>query len=91
MYLNKKISFENELLKAEIARANELGKAVNASELTPFDKANIEFVNQYKDAVEVESFRNQMKRILELAKLNYELEKSRWWVKHNEQQKDKQT
>ena len=86
MYLNKKISFENELLKAEIARANELGKSVDANELTPFDKANIEFVNQYKDAVEVESFRNQMKRMLELAGLNYELEKSRWWVKQNEQQ-----
>ena len=86
MYLNKKISFENELLKAEIARANELGKSVDASELTPFDKANIEFVNQYKDAVEVESFRNQMRRILELAGLNYELEKRRWWVKHNEKQ-----
>ena len=46
MYLNKKINFENELLKAEIARANELGKSVDASELTPFDKANIEYVNQ---------------------------------------------
>ena len=91
MYLNKKISFENELLKAEIAHANELGKSVNANELTPFDKANIEYVNQFKDGVEIKSFRNQMRRILELAGLNYELEKSRWWVKHNEQQKDKQT
>ena len=53
MYLNKKINFGNDLLKAEIARANELGKAIDASELTPFDKANIEFVNQFKDGVEV--------------------------------------
>ena len=86
MYLNKKINFENELLKAEIARANELGKAVDASELTPFDRANIEFVNQYKDAIEVESFRNQMKRILELAGLNYELEKRIWWTQHHRKQ-----
>ena len=86
MYLNKKISFENELLKAEIARANELGKAIDASELTPFDKANIDFVNQFKDGVEVESFRNQMKRILELAGLNYELEKRIWWSEYHQKQ-----
>ena len=86
MYLNKKINFENELFKAEIARANELGKAVDASELTPFDKANIEFVNQYKDAVEVQQFQDQMKRICELAGLNYELEKSRWWAKYHQKQ-----
>ena len=86
MYLNKKINLENELLKPEIARANELGKSVDASELTPFDKANIEYVNQYKDAVEVESFRNQMKRILELAGLNYELEKRIWWTQHHRKQ-----
>ena len=78
MYLNRKINFESELLKAEIARANELGKAIDASELTPFDKANIEFVNQFKDDVEIVSFRTQIKRIFELAGLNYELEKSRW-------------
>ena len=86
MYLNKQISFENELLKAEIAHANELGKSVNANELTLFDKANIEFVNQFKDGVEVENFRNQIKRIFELAGLNYELEKSRWWEKYHQQQ-----
>jgi len=86
MYLNKKINFENDLLKAEIARANELGKAIDASELTPFDKANIEFVNQYKDALEVQQFQDQMKRICELAGINYELEKSRWWGKYHQKQ-----
>ena len=86
MYLNKKINFENELLKAEIARANELGKAIDASELTPFDRANIEFVNQYKDSVEVQQFQDQMKRICELAGINYELEKSRWWAKYHQKQ-----
>ena len=86
MYLKRKINFENDLLRAEIARTNELGKAIDASELTPFDKANIDFVNQFKDGVEVESFRNQMKRILELAGLNYELEKSRWWSEYHQKQ-----
>ena len=86
MYLNKKINFENDLLKAEIAGANELGKAIDVSELTPFDKANIEFVNQYKDAVEVQQFQDQMKRICELAGINYELEKSRWWAKYHQKQ-----
>ena len=83
MYLNKEINFENDLLKAEIARANELGKAIDASELTPFDKANIEFVNRFKDGAEVESFRNQIKRIFELAGLNYELEKRNFWRKYH--------
>ena len=83
MYLNKKINFENELLKAEIALANELGKAIDINELTPFDRANIEFVNQFKDGVEVESFRNQIKRIFELAGLNYELEKRNFWRKYH--------
>ena len=86
MYLKRKINFENDLLKAEIARANELGKAIDASELTPFDKANIEFVNHFKDGVELESFRDQIKRILELAGLNYELEKSRWWSEYHQKQ-----
>ena len=86
MYLNKKINFENDLLKAEIARANELGKAIDSSELTLFDKANIEFVNQYKDAVEIQQFQDQMKRICELAGINYELEKSRWWAKFHQKQ-----
>ena len=86
MYLNKKINFENDLLKAEIARANELGKAIDSSELTLFDKANIEFVNQYKDAVEVQQFQDQMKRICELAGINYELEKRRWWAKYHQKQ-----
>ena len=45
-------------------------------------------INQYKDGVEVVAFRDQMKRICELAGINYELEKSRWWRKHH-QQKDK--
>jgi predicted nucleotidyltransferase len=86
MYNRNNDKFNGDLLKAEIARANELGKAIDVSELTPFDKANIEFVNQFKDGVEVESFRNQIKRIFELAGLNYELEKSRWWAKYHQKQ-----
>ena len=88
MYSNKKHNFENELLKAEIAKADQLAKAVSATELDPFDKASVQLINKYKDGVEVVAFRNQMKRICELASINYELEKSRWWRKHH-QQKDK--
>ena len=88
MYSNKKHNFENELLKAEIAKADQLAKAVSATELDPFDKASVQLINQYKDVVEVATFRNQMKRICELAGINYELEKSQWWRKHH-QQKDK--
>ena len=88
MYSNEKHNFENELLKAEIAKADQLAKAVSATELDPFDKASVQLINQYKDVVEVATFRNQMKRICELAGINYELEKSQWWRKHH-RQKDK--
>ena len=83
MYWNKRHNFENELLKAEIAKANKLAKAVSATELDPFDKASVQLINKYKDGVEMATFRNQMKRICELAGINYELEKSRWWRKHH--------
>ena len=76
MYSSKKDKFNTDLLKAELAKAKELGQA------------NIEFVNQYKDAVEVAAFRDQMKRICELAGINYELEKQSWWAKYH-QHKDK--
>ena len=86
MYSNKKHNFENELLKAEIAKANQLAKAVSATELNPFDKASVHLINQYKDGVEVATFRNQMKRICELAGINYELDKQRRWRKHHRRQ-----
>ena len=88
MYWNKRHTFENELLKAEIAKADQLAKAVRTTELDRFDKASVQLINKYKDGVEMATFRNQMKRICELAGINYELEKSRWWKKHH-QQKDK--
>ena len=86
MYSDKKHNFENELLKAEIAKVDQLAKAVSATELDPFDKATVQLINKYKDGVEVATFRNQMKRICELAGINYELEKSQWWRKHHRQQ-----
>ena len=88
MYSSKKDKFNTDLLKAELAKAKELGQAINANELTAFDRSNIEFVNQYKDAVELAAFQDQMKRICELAGINHELEKQRWWSKYH-QQKDK--
>ena len=84
MYSSKKDKFNTELLKVELAKAKELGRAIKADELTAFDKSNIEFGNQYKDAVEVAAFRNQMRRICELAGINYELEKQSWWAKHHQ-------
>ena len=51
MYSNKKHNFENELLKAELAKADQLAKAVSTTELDPFDKASVQFIHQYKDGV----------------------------------------
>ena len=79
MYWTKRHNFENELLKAEIARADQLAKAMSATELNPFDKASVQLINKYKEGVEVVAFRDQMKRICELAGINYELKKTRWW------------
>ena len=50
MYSSKSDKFNTDLLRAEFAQAQELGQ-VNVGELTAFDQASIEFVNQYKDAV----------------------------------------
>lgn len=86
MYNRNNDKLNADLLRAEIANVNELGKAIHGRELSPFDRASIEFVNQYKDAVEVQQFQDQMKRICELAGLNYELEKSRWWAKYHQRQ-----
>ena len=88
MYSSKNDKFNTDLLKVELAKAKELGQAIHANELTAFDRSNIKFVNQYKDAVELAAFQDQMKRICELAGINPELEKQRWWSKYH-QQKDK--
>ena len=48
MYSNEKHNFENELLKAEIAKADQLAKAVSATELDPFDKASVQMINNSK-------------------------------------------
>ena len=58
MYSNENHNFENELLKAEIAKADQLAKAVSATELDPFDKASVQLINKYKDGVEVATFRD---------------------------------
>ena len=46
MYWNKKHNFENELLKAEIAKADQLAKAVSTTELATFDKASVQLINK---------------------------------------------
>jgi hypothetical protein len=88
MYFSKGNKPKNDLLRSEIDQARALAQHVQANELTAFDKATIEFVNDHSQEVELEAFREQMKRICELAGINYELEKQRWWSKYH-QQKDK--
>ena len=46
MYSNENHNFENELLKAEIAKADQLAKAVSTTELDPFDKASVQLINK---------------------------------------------
>jgi hypothetical protein len=77
MYSNKKDNFQQDLLKIEIAKADLLKQEVDDSQFTVFDHATVQIVDQYKDTVEIETFRDAIKRIFELAGLNYELEKRR--------------
>ena len=44
MYSSKKDKFNTDLLKAELAKAKELGQAIKVDELTAFDQANIELL-----------------------------------------------
>ena len=46
MYSNEIHNFENKLLKAEIAKADQLAKAVGTTELDPFDKASVQLINK---------------------------------------------
>lgn len=86
MYFSKGNKPKNDVLRSELDRAQARAQQVQANQLTAFDKATIEFVNDHRQAVELEAFREQMKRICELAGINYELEKRRWWAKYHQKQ-----
>ena len=45
MYSNANHNFENELLKAEIAKADQLAKAVSTTELDPHDALRMRFIS----------------------------------------------
>ena len=76
MYSNKKGDFQQDLLKIEIAKADLVKQAVDGRQFTVFDHATVQIVDQYKDAMEIETFRVAIKRVFELAGLNCELEKA---------------
>ena len=75
---------ESQLLSAELNKAKILAKQVSARELNPFDQACVQFIAKHTEESELDDFRQQLKRICELAGLNYELEKSAWWAKYHQ-------
>lgn len=84
MHLQKPDIIENQQLRLEINKAKSLAKRVSARELNPFDQACVRFIKKHSDESELDEFRDQLKRICELAGLNYELEKSSWWAKYHQ-------
>ena len=84
MHLQKPEIIENQQLRLEINNAKSLAKRVSARELNPFDQACVQFIKKHSEESELDDFRQQLKRICELAGLNYELEKSSWWAKYHQ-------
>ena len=82
MQSSKSTVKESQLLSAEVNKAKILAKQVSARELNPFDQACVQFIKKNSEESELDDFRQQLKRICELAGLNYELEKSSWWAKY---------
>ena len=73
MYSNNKTNFWQDLLKAEIVKANLFGQAAHKSELIALDQPTVKPASQYQATVEPDTFRDAIKHILELAGVNYEL------------------
>jgi hypothetical protein len=58
-------------------------KDVQVKDLSAWDRASARKAQELQNSVELEEFRNQIKRIFELAGLNYELEKQNFWSRYN--------
>jgi hypothetical protein len=56
---------------------------VHSDVLTAWDRAALHKVSELQLALEVDEFRQQLKRVFELAGLNYELEKQNFWSRYN--------
>lgn len=82
MYKVNNNKFNLDLPKAEIAKLKNLGQVVKCERLNAFDEASVDFINQYQDAMAISAFRDQIKRICELAGINSELAQQRWWKKY---------
>ncbi len=74
---------KRKLVRSEVADlAHEL-KQANNDVLTAWDRAALNKVSEIELQIEIDEFRDQLKRVFELAGLNYELEKQNFWSRHN--------
>jgi hypothetical protein len=60
---------------------------VNPNDLTAWDKAALNQVHEIKRAAELEEYRVELKRVFELAGLNYKLAEQNFWRKVHERAK----
>ena len=52
---------------------------VNPNDLTAWDKATLDQIREIKRAAELEEYRAELKRVFELAGLNYKLSEQDFW------------
>ena len=74
---------KQQMTKFTMADAARESKDINDKDLTAWDRASVRKAQKLQNSVELEEFRSQIKRIFELAGLNYELEKRNFWSRHN--------
>jgi hypothetical protein len=56
---------------------------VHSDVLTAWDRAALHKVSEIEPKMEIDEFRDQLRRVFELAGLNYELEKQNFWSRYN--------
>lgn len=74
---------KRKLVKSEVADLARELEQVHGDVLTAWDRAALHKVSEIELQMEIDEFRDQLKRVFELAGLNYELEKQNFWSRHN--------
>ena len=69
--------------KKEITNLARELEQVHSDVLTAWDRAALHKVSEIELQMEIDEFRDQLRRVFELAGLNYELEKQNFWSRHN--------
>jgi hypothetical protein len=69
--------------KKEITNLVRELEQVHSDVLNAWDRAALHKVSEIELQMELDEFRDQLRRVFELAGLNYELEKQNFWSRNN--------